>query len=84
MLPDFFINNTRVLPGEESSLPNPVDEVSALSLDHDENNIGFSYATFDYRAGEIDKYFTMLEGYYNTWREAVGEKTSRYFLRSSG
>ncbi|HMG88844.1 MAG TPA: two-component regulator propeller domain-containing protein, partial [Chryseolinea sp.] len=76
---DFFINNARVTPGNESSLVRPVDEVSTLSLEHDENNIGFSYSTFDYRAPEIDKYFTMLEGYDDVWREAVGEKTSRYF-----
>jgi len=81
---DLYINNARVLPGKKSSLPMPIDEVSTLSLEHNENNIGFSYSTFDYRAPEIDKYFTMLEGYDDVWREAVGEKTSRYFSVPAG
>ena len=62
--------------GNESSLVRPIDEVSTLSLEHDENDIGFSYSILDYRAPEIDKYYTMLEGYDDIWRQLSVRKLS--------
>ncbi len=73
------IDNFPLLQGKESPLPEPVEEISELVLKHNQNNFTLNYATLDYRAPEANRYFTMLEGYDNTWREAVGDKSSYYF-----
>ncbi len=57
----------------------PVEEISDLDLKYNQNNIAFNFAAIDYREPEATKYFTMLENYDNTWREAEGEKSSYYF-----
>ncbi|MEP6597170.1 MAG: histidine kinase, partial [Ginsengibacter sp.] len=67
-----------------SPLQKPVEETSDLDLKYNQNNIAFNFAAIDYREPEATKYFTMLENYDNTWREAVGEKSSIYFLLPPG
>jgi signal transduction histidine kinase/ligand-binding sensor domain-containing protein len=79
-----FINNRLVLPGQKSPLQRPVEELEDLILQYDQNNFAFNFASIDYQAPEKIKYYTMLEGYDDTWREAVGEKSSYYFNVSSG
>ena len=79
IITDFFINTLPVLPGKESLLQKPVEEISDLDLKYNQNNIAFNFAAIDYREPEAIKYFTMLENYDNTWREAKEEKSSYYF-----
>ncbi len=76
---DLFINTLPMWTGKSGSLQKPVEEISELNLKYNQNNIVFNFATIDYRAPEHTKYFTMLEGYDDTWREATGEKSSSYF-----
>ena len=83
-LTDFFINTLPVLPGKGSPLQKPVEDISDIDLKYNQNNIAFNFAAIDYREPEATKYFTMLENYDNTWREAVGEKSSYYFNVSPG
>ena len=82
IITDFFIDNHAVLPGKKSSLKKRVEELSTLVLKHNQNNLAFNFAAIDYRAPENTKYFTMLEGYDNRWREITGEKSSYYFKLS--
>ena len=79
IITDFFIDNKTVLPGGKSPLTKRVEELSNLVLKYNQNNLAFNFAAIDYRAPETTKYFTMLEGYDNTWREVTGEKSSYYF-----
>jgi signal transduction histidine kinase/ligand-binding sensor domain-containing protein len=81
---DFFINNRLILPGENSPLQSSPEELSDLVLKYNQNNFAFNFALIDYRAPENTRYFTKLEGYDDTWREALGEKTSFYFNVSPG
>ena len=84
IITDLFINTIPVLPGKGSPIQKPVEEISDLELKYNQNNIAFNFATIDYRNPEATKYFTMLESYDNTWREAAGEKSSNYFLVPPG
>jgi len=84
IITDFFINTHAVLAGKESPLQKPIEEISDLVLKYNQNNISFNFSAIDYRAPEAIRYFTMLEGYDNTWREVKGEKNSFYFNLSKG
>jgi ligand-binding sensor domain-containing protein len=79
ILTGFFINTIPVVPGKKSIIQQPVEELNDLNLKYNQNNIAFNFAAIDYRKPEATKYFTLLENYDNTWREAVGEKNSAYF-----
>ncbi|HKC36002.1 MAG TPA: two-component regulator propeller domain-containing protein, partial [Chitinophagaceae bacterium] len=79
ILTDLFINTVAALPGKESFLQKPVEEISDLDLKYNQNNIAFNFSALDYRDPESIQYFTMLEGYENTWRQVTGETTSYYF-----
>jgi streptogramin lyase len=81
IITDLFINALPVLPVKGSQLPKPVEEISHLELKYNQNNINiaFNFSAIDYREPEAIKYFTILENYDNTWREAGGEKSSIYF-----
>ena len=71
-------------PAKEAPWKKRVEEISDLNLKHNQNNIAFDFAAIDYRAPEATKYYTILEGYDNTWREARAEKSSHYFNLSRG
>jgi len=76
---DLFINNLPVLPDKGNPIQKPVEEIRNLELKYNENNIAFNFSAIDYQKPEATAYFTMLENYDNTWRKAVGEKSSAYF-----
>lgn len=79
IITDFFINSRVVLPGEKSPLKKPVEELNDLVLAYKQNTLAFHFTALDYREPEHVKYYTMLENYDDTWREAIGEKNSYYF-----
>jgi signal transduction histidine kinase/ligand-binding sensor domain-containing protein len=74
----FFINNQQIFSGNESILSKPVEECDAITLKYNQNNFSFSFAAIDYRAPENNKYYTMLENYDSTWREAGADKSAYY------
>jgi hypothetical protein len=84
IITDLFINTLPVLPGKGSPIQKPVEEISDLELKYNQNNIAFNFAAIDYRKPEATKYFTMLENYDNTWREAKVDKSSYYLNLSPG
>ena len=67
------------MPGKGSPLQKPIEDIRDIDLKYNQNNMAFNFAATDYRAPEATKYFTMLENYDDTWREAIGEKSSYYF-----
>jgi len=76
---DLFINNRIVQPGKSSPLIKPVEELNDLVLTYKQNTLTFNFTALDYREPEHVKYYSMLENYDDTWREAIGEKSSYYF-----
>ncbi|HEX6846823.1 MAG TPA: two-component regulator propeller domain-containing protein [Chitinophagaceae bacterium] len=84
VITDLFINTHFVLPGKESPVQKSIEDITDLHLKYNQNNIAFNFAAIDYDAPEMIKYFTMLEGYDNIWREVKGEKNSAYFNLSRG
>ncbi|HZZ74818.1 MAG TPA: ATP-binding protein, partial [Puia sp.] len=74
----FFLNNQQVFSGNESILSKPVEETDVITLKYDQNNFSFSFAAIDYRSPENNKYYTMLENYDSTWREAGADKSAYY------
>lgn len=79
ILTDFFINTIPVLPGKDSFIQEPVEELNNLDLNYNQNNIAFEFSAFDYRDPESIRYYTMLEGYDNIWRQAKDEESSYNF-----
>jgi ligand-binding sensor domain-containing protein len=79
IITDLFINNLKVFAGNGSPLMQPIEETGEITLKHNQNNLSFNFAAIDYRSPESNKYFTMLENYDNTWREASGDRSSFYF-----
>ena len=79
IITDLLINSLPVLPGKDSPIQEPVEEISDLVLSYNQNNIAFNFAAIDYREPQATRYFTMLENYTNSWREANFEKSSYYF-----
>jgi signal transduction histidine kinase/ligand-binding sensor domain-containing protein len=75
---NFFINNQPVFSGKESPLVAPIEETGDIHLKYNQNILSFRYAAIDYRAPEANKYYTMLENFDNTWREAAGDNISTF------
>jgi hypothetical protein len=57
----------------------PAEKMNEVTLDHNQNNVFISFAMADYRDPEGNQFYSMLEGFDNEWREAVGENISRFF-----
>lgn len=84
IITNFFINNLPVVPGKESPIQSPIEEINELVLMYNQNNIAFNFAGVDYKAPESNKYFTKLENYDNEWREATADKSAYYFYVRPG
>ncbi len=84
LLTDLLINSRSVLSQEGSTIKKPIEEMSDLILGHNQNNITLHFAAIDYHDPEAIRYYTMLENYDDTWREARMEKSSYYFSIPSG
>jgi len=76
---DLFINGVKVFTENKGPLLRPIEEVNEIFLKHNQNNLTFNFAAIDYRSLQNNSYFSMLENYDNTWREASGDKSSFYF-----
>ena len=84
IISNLFINNLQVRPGKGSVLQNPVEEATDVALKYNQNNLSFQFAIVDYRAPELNKYYVMMEGYDNEWREATGDKSAYYLNLPAG
>jgi signal transduction histidine kinase len=79
LVSDFSVNNHSVLPGKESPLNKPIGEVNEITLNHVQNSFSINFGSDDYRTPYGVRYYTMLDGYDKTWKEAVGDKSASYF-----
>jgi len=73
----FLINNHTVIAGENSVLANAIEKTDKIFLQYNQNNFSFYFAAIDYHP-EGNKYYTMLEDYDSTWREAGVDKSAFY------
>jgi signal transduction histidine kinase/ligand-binding sensor domain-containing protein len=64
--------------GKGSPLPIALNLAETISLDHDENDLSFSFASLDYGRPERNHYRFRLEDYDNVWRESGSRRTATY------
>lgn len=81
---DLFINNENTAWGEDQRVTTLGSDLTALHLRYNQNTLGFNFSAMEYGQSNHVRYYTMLEGYDNTWREAIGEKSSYYFNVAPG
>lgn len=79
-LTDVLINNKSIDLSQKSDSTYVFnqEDLDALSLQHNENNIGFNFSVDDYRASQFTKFMTRLDGYDNQWRETPSDRTLNY------
>ena len=78
IITNFLINNQPVFSGGQSPLIEPIEGTTDIHLKYNQNILSFRFAAIDYRAPEANKYYTMLENFDNTWREAAGDNISTF------
>ena len=84
LISDFSVNSLAVLTAKEGALLKPIEDVSEITLSYDQNNFSFTFGSDDYRTPHGVRYYTMLENYDKTWREALGDKSTSYFYVNPG
>jgi signal transduction histidine kinase/streptogramin lyase len=62
----------------EYPLSGPVEELSSMSLSHDENSFAFEFVALDHTNPEKNRYAYMLEGLEREWTEAGSRRYARY------
>ncbi|MEP7374765.1 MAG: two-component regulator propeller domain-containing protein [Chitinophagaceae bacterium] len=78
IITNLVINSLPVWPGKGSVLSKPIEETNNIVLPYSQNNLSFQFAAIDYRAPEMNKYYVMMDGYDNNWREATADKSAYY------
>ncbi|WP_336517138.1 two-component regulator propeller domain-containing protein [Pollutibacter soli] len=84
VLSEIQVNSAPLPHATRSQFINPDADPDKLSLKYFENNLSFSFSAIDYRDPVAIRYFTMLEGYDNKWREVKGEQAAHFFNISPG
>jgi signal transduction histidine kinase/ligand-binding sensor domain-containing protein len=86
IITELSINSTLVLPGKESPIQIPVEEITDLDLKYNQNNISLNFSAIDYRDPATTRYFYILEGYDKEWQEVKDkkDKSSYYFNLPQG
>ena len=74
---EMSINSIPVHFGKSSPVDQPINQIQKMVLNHDQNNVSFSFAMDDYRDGA--KFYTKLEHYETEWTERKSERISNYF-----
>jgi len=73
---DLLINNKPL--GADSMLVYNNENLDALSLNHNQNNISICFSVDDFRASQFTKFLTRLDGYDNQWRETPSDRALNY------
>ena len=77
----FYINDIEVVHEKTGPFQKPIEEISSIELKYDQKNLAFNFIAIDFSSPpESVKYYTILEGYDNTWRESLQRRTSFYNL----
>ncbi len=84
LISDIIINNQPIKNNTEITFSKPVEEINELALKFNQNNIVINFSATDYRNPDATRYYTMLENYDDSWREAIGEKSSIFFHLTPG
>ena len=66
----FYLYNELISPGENSPLTQAIENTESITLEYDQNFIGFEFAVLDYRSPNKLSYFYQLQNYEDTWNEA--------------
>jgi signal transduction histidine kinase/ligand-binding sensor domain-containing protein len=79
LLTDFYVDNKKILPGNGSAIPKPINEVSDINLSYDQNIFSLNFLAIHYSAPDENVTFYKLEGYDNDWRKQEPNKSASYF-----
>jgi len=78
-LTDFRLFTQKVpIHGPDKLLDKTITQTSAITLDHTQSMISFSFAALNYRDTEKNLYAYKLEGFDNEWREVGNQRTALY------
>lgn len=78
-LTDFRLFTQKVpVRGPDKLLDKSITQTSAITLDHTQSMISFSFAALNYRDTEKNLYAYKLEGFDNEWREVGNQRTALY------
>lgn len=78
-LTDFRLFTQKVpIHGPDNLLKKAITQTSAITLDHTQSMISFSFAALNYRDTEKNRYAYKLEGFDNQWREVGNQRTALY------
>ncbi len=72
------IFNREVLPSPDGPLKQYIAEASAIHLSHDQNDVTFEFAAFNYADPASTQYSYKLDGYEKDWRNVGSQRTAIY------
>ena len=75
----FWLNNRSLVPDKKGPLKEALNGTKEILLDHDQNEIAFSFTSIDYRTSGNKIMYYKLENYDTDWREASAEDKVNYF-----
>jgi len=79
-----FLANNEPLSRELGGVDGPIENLATATLKHDENNLSISFAMPDYRDPEGNRFYSMLEGFDNEWRDVSADNSSLYLAVPPG
>ncbi len=77
-LTELRLSNTPVALGDDSPLKRHISVARSLTLKHDQNDIGLSFAAFDFRRPEDNLFRYKLEGYDEDWQGPTTDHRVNY------
>jgi PAS domain S-box-containing protein len=72
------LGNTRVMPGPDAPIQQPLFQAEEIILTHTQNDFTIDYMGLDFRRPGRVRYQYMLEGHDVSWVDARGQRSARY------
>lgn len=78
-LTDFRLFTEKVqVDGPDKLLQRAINQTQAITLNHTQSMVSFSFAALNYRDPDKNQYAYKLEGFDNQWREVGNQRTALY------
>ena len=77
-LTEFRLDNKSVPVGQDGPLAESITETRDLTLRHDQNDVGFTFAALHFQNPAKNRYRYRMEGYDDAWVEAGTARTAKY------
>ena len=73
-----LFNKSVLVGAPDSPLRRTIDRTDTLTLDHEQNVIGFEFAALDFSSPERNQYAYRLDGFDRAWQEVGAQYTASY------